>query len=360
MSGARGDVKSGRATTVLAARSAAQPPKRAAARRMKSHTITVEVPRDYLLYRDVCSYGYFLLEPNHWDPLTLSLRRILTLGGGPVTLSIVQGAGDPATPRGVRGQRRGVPLTVFLSRRLTALEEREARVQIARMLNLAEDHRVAREFHRLDPRWQRTGRARLFRSPTLFEDVIKTVTSCNVTWPSTVNMNRRLCEVIGSGGGFPTARQLARTPARTLRARCSVGYRDQRIVDLAKIFVRGEIDEAHLADPATPDEQVLERLLELPGVGPYAAANIMQLLGRYAHLPLDTESVRHGKAVLGFTGASKAIMKRVSAHFKPFGRHRFRSYWFEMWDFYELKRGKAWTWDKVAVGKTFTASALKD
>ena len=33
-------------------------------------------------------------------------------------------------------------------------------------------------------------------------------------------------------------------------------------------------------------------LLALPGIGPYAAANIMQLLGRYADIPHDTESIR--------------------------------------------------------------------
>jgi hypothetical protein len=43
-------------------------------------------------------------------------------------------------------------------------------------------------------------------------------------------------------------------------------------------------------------------LIALPGVGPYAAANIMQLLGRYHRLPLDTESVAHGRNVLGLKG----------------------------------------------------------
>ena len=101
-------------------------------------------------------------------------------------------------------------------------------------------------------------------------------------------------------------------------------------------------------------------LLELPGVGPYAAANILQLLGRYSHLPLDTESVRHGRTVLGFKGAPARIMKRVHTHYEPFGGHRFRSYWFELWDFYERKRGRAWTWERETTGKTFTASQFAE
>jgi 3-methyladenine DNA glycosylase/8-oxoguanine DNA glycosylase len=231
------------------------------------------------------------------------------------------------------------------------------------MLRLDEDHLHVRRFHRLDDRWKKSGRARLFRSPTLFEDVIKTVTSCNVTWPSTVGMNRKLCATFGektpSGHfAFPSARTLSRQRPNTLRARCSVGYRDARIVELSRMFAKGELDPEFFEDPVTPDEAIRERLIELPGIGPYAAANILQLLGRYGHLPLDTESVRHGRTVLGFRGSSRAVMRRVGKHFAPFGEHKFRSYWFEMWCFYEAKQGQAHTWEREKTATAFTASKL--
>src|SRR5205085_11640343 len=115
------------------------------------------------------------------------------------------------------------------------------------------------------------------------------------------------------------------TRPATLRARCRVGYRDQRIIELARLFTtppsRGGLDQAWMQDPATPDDDLWNVLLELPGIGPYAAANIMQLLGRYARLPLDTESVRHGKTVLGMKGSSSKIMKQIHRHFAPFGEH---------------------------------------
>eukprot|EP00913_Durusdinium_trenchii_P005953 g5565.t1 len=223
---------------------------------------------------------------------------------------------------------------LLFDRTLARGEQGEARSQITRMLRLDEDRASVRAFHRVDPRWRRSGRARLFRSPTLFEDVIKTVTSCNVAWPSTVNMNKRLCQTLGArcenAHAFPTAQKMARTRPGTLRGRCRVGYRDQRMVDLAKLFVRGEIDEMWLSDPATDDEDVFQFLVTLPGIGPYAASNIMQLLGRYSRIALDTESVRHGKTVLGMTGTDAQIMKKVAAHFEPFGEHKFKSYWFEL------------------------------
>ena len=58
------------------------------------------------------------------------------------------------------------------------------------------------------------------------------------------------------------------------------------------------------------------------------------------------------------TGSSKLIERAIHAHYEPFGEHKFRAYWFELWEWYEQKRGKAWTWDPRTTGKTFTAAAF--
>lgn len=322
---------------------------------------SIPVPGDYVLRRDYCSYGYFLLWPNHWSVADEVVTRALALPGGPAVVRIAQ-------PTEGRRAKAGRPLTIEASRMLHRRDAAEVRARLARMLRLDEPAERIGEFHGVDPRHQRSGRGRLMRSPTLFEDLIKTVTSCNVQWPSTVVMNRRLCEVAGDRAAdegtvthaFPSAERLARTKPGTLRARCRVGYRDARIVDLSRRFAGKEGAElaAWMEDPATPDDALWESLLELPGIGPYAAANVMQLLGRYHRLPLDTESLRHGRAVLGMKGTDRALMKRLHAHYAPFGPHAFRSYWFELWDFYESKHGPSWTWHRDTTGTQFTASKL--
>lgn len=304
-------------------------------------TITLTPPGDYVLRRDVCSYGYFLLAPNVWNPRDETLTRPLDLEGGVARFVIAQ-----------PGKGRGAPVVAVADRALSKRERSEAARLITRMLRL--DDTAVAEFHRLDPRWKRSGRGRLFRSPTFFEDLIKTVTSCNVAWPSTIRMNERLCAVINPA--FPRATQLARRRPATLRARCGVGYRDARIVELAKMTASGKIDAAWFEDPANSDDAVHEALLDLPGIGPYAAANVMQLLGRYARLPVDTETIRHAKTVLGMTGSTRQIENAVHAHYDPLGAHKFRTYWFEVWEWYEAKRGKSWTWDPRTTGKTFTAA----
>lgn len=290
---------------------------------------TISPPDDYLLKRDVCSYGYFHLAPNVWSPQSLTLTRTLALDDGAATLTIAQ-----------PDDRRGAPIRLMADRALSPREKAAAKRLITRMLRLDDDG-VA-DFHRVDPRWRKSGRARIFRSPTFFEDLVKTVTSCNVTWPGTVTMNRRLCEVIDPA--FPAPERLARKRPQTLRSRCGVGYRDVRLIQLAKMAASGEIDAAWFEDPGTPDEAVHKALLKLPGVGPYAAGNMMQLLGRYGFLAIDTETIRHGREALGFDGTDREVEKQVRAHYERFGAHRFRSYWIELWDRYERKNGPAWTW----------------
>jgi 3-methyladenine DNA glycosylase/8-oxoguanine DNA glycosylase len=322
--------------------------------------LRITPPSDYVLPRDVCSYGYFLLAPNRWRPADRTLTRPFDLPGGVTTVRISQ-KGVEAEPTRLRGGGfswpcAGEPITLECDRTLSKQDAAALRTLVGRMLALEGD--AVHEFHALDERARATGHGRLFRSPTLFEDVIKTVTSCNVAWTSTIRMNQRLCEVVHPA--FPSPAHLARRRASTLRARCSVGYRDARMIDLAKLFLKGAIDERWLTDPATPDAEVFAFLKGLPGLGPYSAANVMQLLGRYERLPIDTETYRHARTVLGMEGTDSALQKRVEAHYAPFGRHKFRRYWFELWEFYEAKRGPAWTWDPDTTGKTFTAAALKD
>ena len=319
----------------------------------KGTVLHISPPRDFDLARDVCSYGYFVLMPNYWDVRRQTLSRVLEFPSKPSACVIDQRTNE----------RENRQLRVRFDRKLDRAEQSLARTKITRMLNLDLDAKAIRAFHRVDPRWKKSGRGRLFRSPTLFEDVIKTVTSCNVTWPSTVNMNRRLCEVCGrkseSGAySFPSAKKLARTRLGTLRGRCRVGYRDQRIVDLAKLFVSGHIDEAWLTDSSQSDEEVFKFLISLPGIGPYAGGNIMQLLGRFSRLAVDTETIRHGKSALGMSGSDAQITKALHAHYDKFGEHKFRSYWFEIWKHYESKAGPSHLWERDLVSKAFTAANL--
>jgi 3-methyladenine DNA glycosylase/8-oxoguanine DNA glycosylase len=66
------------------------------------------------------------------------------------------------------------------------------------------------------------------------------------------------------------------------------GYRASRAVELAGAFAEGRIDDRHFDDPSLSTEEVRERLLALPGFGPYAAGQALRLFGRYDDLALDS------------------------------------------------------------------------
>jgi 3-methyladenine DNA glycosylase/8-oxoguanine DNA glycosylase len=66
------------------------------------------------------------------------------------------------------------------------------------------------------------------------------------------------------------------------------GYRGAYLRAIAADVASGTLDLEELDDPALADDVVSERLLALPGVGPYAMAHMMMLLGRYRPLILDS------------------------------------------------------------------------
>merc|ERR1712224_852508 len=117
------------------------------------------------------------------------------------------------------------------------------KAQIERMLRLNEkDTEVARLFSQ-DNADLAKGKelGRLFRSPTLFEDIMKTFTLCNCGWSRTISMNAELCHRVGNGA-FPTEVEIAKMQPRKLQKRCGVGYRAERMVRLAKAVVKRKLN----------------------------------------------------------------------------------------------------------------------
>jgi N-glycosylase/DNA lyase len=68
------------------------------------------------------------------------------------------------------------------------------------------------------------------------------------------------------------------------------GSRGPYFRTLAADEAEGRLELDSLLDPELSDDEVATRLLALPGVGPYASAQMMMLLGRYSRLILDSWS----------------------------------------------------------------------
>jgi len=141
--------------------------------------------------------------------------------------------------------------------------------------------------------WVVDGAGRMLRSPTVFEDLVKTICTTNCTWAATVRMVTALVGRLGleapSGARtFPAPAAMADADESFYAGVAKAGYRGAYLRSIAFDVASGALDLEALNDPELPDAVVTERLLALPGVGPYACAHMMMLLGRYGQLILDS------------------------------------------------------------------------
>lgn len=310
--------------------------------------LSLRVPVGFDLGQVVCSYGYFLLAPNHWDPDTQSLTRPLWLdvGARPAPSNNSRSAKSPqcvwVTLRQPTSQLRADRIELRCDRRLKAQAQTQAKAAVRRMLRLDEDLTA---WFANNPAARRDGFGRLFRSPTLFEDMVKTITGCNVAWPNTMRMNRLLCKHLGQGA-FPTPDQLARMTPSELKTKTKVGYRADRLIRLARQVARGELDLCWFESPERDSETVFAALRQIHGIGPYAAANVCQHLGFYDQLAIDSETYRHFRAHFDVSAdtSDRALHPRIAAHYQQYAPYQFLAYWVELWRDYERKLGPARHW----------------
>jgi 3-methyladenine DNA glycosylase/8-oxoguanine DNA glycosylase len=275
------------------------------------------------LWRTLVSHGVASLPPAEID----EEARVMT-----VTVPIA--SGKPRTIR-IREGRADKARIEVLGPALGNRQRKVLRDVVRRMLNLDEQlaplYQVAAADQ--DLAWAATGSGRMFRSPTVFEDVVKTICTTNCTWSATVRMVGALVDHLGEesagrlGRAFPTASAMASASEAFYRDVVRSGYRGAYLRTLAREVASGSLDLEELRDSSPdelPDEEVAARLLALPGVGPYAAAHVMMLLGRHSRLILDSWT-RPKFARLN--GGRKARDPQIERRFKRYGPYAGLAFW---------------------------------
>jgi 3-methyladenine DNA glycosylase/8-oxoguanine DNA glycosylase len=275
------------------------------------------------LWRTIVSHGVADLPPGKVDDDGRSYETTVPVVG--------------ARPRSivVRQGRPGRAVIDVRGPRLSAAGGKRVIEVVRGMLNLDEDLSGFYEVAAADAElaWAAQGAGRMLRSPTVFEDVVKTVCTTNVAWSATVRMTRALVERLGeeSAGGhgraFPTPAAMAAASERFYRDVVRAGYRGPYLHTLAAGVADGSIElESLRAVPADelPDEEVAKRLIALPGVGPYAAAHVMMLLGRHSRLILDSWT-RPKYARLN--GGRPASDRTIERRFRRYGSHAGLAFW---------------------------------
>jgi 3-methyladenine DNA glycosylase/8-oxoguanine DNA glycosylase len=244
------------------------------------------------LWRTLTSHGFVELPPMRLDEEARALEITIPVEDeSPRTVRIAQGSHGHAVVE-VRGRAPG------------ARARERILASVRHVLRLDENLSGFYELAAADPdlAWVARGAGRMIRSPTVFEDVVKTICTTNCAWGATQRMVGALVEHLGRpaagapavgthGRAFPTPEAMARAGEDFYRGVARAGYRGAYLVSVAGSVADGSIDLEELGRASRddlPDDEVATRLLALPGVGAYAAAHIMMTIGRYSRLILDS------------------------------------------------------------------------
>jgi 3-methyladenine DNA glycosylase/8-oxoguanine DNA glycosylase len=276
----------------------------------------------------VNSHGWRQLAPFSYDEDSQTLCYILRLSNGRVVELAMQAGRD-----GVAVQ----------TETLNQTERKEAAEKVAWMFGLDLDFARFYAAVRAEPklvRAKKLARGRVLRSATLFEDVLKTILTTNTLWGATKNMTLKLVNELGeplpkdpARKAFPTPEAVAASSPKFLQEKIRVGYRAPAIHQLAVRVAAGQYNLEALKTSELPTLELRKELLTINGVGPYAAANLLLILGRPDFIPVDSWALKlvsyewyRGKPITA---------KEVEKRFAKWGEFKGLAFWFWDWKYHE-------------------------
>jgi 3-methyladenine DNA glycosylase/8-oxoguanine DNA glycosylase len=267
--------------------------------------------------RLLASHGVATLPPTRIDDEALTLETTVHIPRGrPRTIRL-----RPSGRRAASVEVLGAPSTSVVQ-------------PLRRLLNLDEDLSTFYALVEDDPdlAWATRGAGRMLRAPTVFQTVVATICTTNCTWSGTVRMVSALVDHLGEpsvgdhGRAFPTPVAMAEAGESFYRDVARTGYRGAYLRRLAHDVADGRLDLEQLdgvSEEDLPDDELERRLFELPGVGPYAAAHVMMLIGRHGQLILDSWTRPKYGRLTGRKPSDRLIERR----FRRYGRYAGLAFW---------------------------------
>ena len=282
----------------------------------------------------VNSHGWRQLAPFSYDEETNTLHYILRLSNGRVIELKLHDGID------------GVQVE---TEKLDKSEKKEVTAIITWMFALDMDFSHFYNASRGEPKLthaKKLSLGRLLRAPTLFEDVVKTILTTNTLWAATKNMSRKLVEEFGASTtgqknpdpplsaiinnkAFPTPEAIALSNPDYIKEKIRVGYRAPAIHQLAVRVASGQLDLESLKTSDLPTLELRKKLMRINGVGPYAAANVLMLLGRHDFIPIDSSAL--AAVSYEWHKGQPVTTKDVEKRFAKWGEHKGLAFWFWDW-----------------------------
>lgn len=267
----------------------------------------------------VCGHGWYDLAPFKYDPALNRLEYVFQDGKN-VAAGYVED--------------RPKELRVWLAN----AKAKRSRIErdVRHILRLDDD--MAQFYGSLSGRpelgWvPKLGAGRLLRSPTVFEDIVKTMCTTNCSWSLTKKMVENLVGKLGApakGGmkAFPTVTAMAAVDEKFFREEIKAGYRSPYFVELAQKIAAGELDPEALLHSELPTDELKKEIKKIKGFGDYAAENLLKLLGRYDGLALD--SWLRARFYEKHNRKKVCADKKIAKHYHSFGEWQGLAMWCDM------------------------------
>jgi N-glycosylase/DNA lyase len=282
---------------------------------------SIKAPAGFDFKRTLISHGWCDLLPFEWVDNS-TLVRVLDVGdAAPVTVTVT---GDR--------QSLNVGTSRKLGKRALARVERDVR-HVFRL-----DERLEEFYASVsgDPEFAwiaRDGAGRLLRSPTVFEDLVKSITTTNCSWALTTKMVKELVNNLGREAAdgrraFPTPEAMAAQPVEFYREVVRAGYRSEYLKELAGRVASGELNVESWLTSGLSTADLKREMKRVKGVGDYAAENLLKLVGRYDVLALDSWVRGKFRKVRGRGRACDD--KKIARFYSRFGEWRGLALWCDM------------------------------
>jgi N-glycosylase/DNA lyase len=290
---------------------------------MVKTTLKITKPDGFNFRRTVLSHGWYDLKPFELDKENWILTRVFELEEAtPITAEICETENE-------------IEVTIYenVSQSNAARIIRETRHILRLDDDFADFYAIVQGEEQLA--WvAESGAGRLLRSPTVWEDLIKSICTTNCSWALTRKMVENLVDRLGdptSDGTrktFPAPEKMAAEGVEFYRNEIRAGYRSEYFAELANRVASGDIDVESWVTSDLSTAELKKQIKHVKGVGDYAAENLLKLLGRYDGLALDSW-LRMSFAKTHYNGESCSD-KIIYAHYERFGEWRGLAIWCDM------------------------------
>lgn len=285
-----------------------------------SHKILLPTPQSFDFKQTVLSHGWYQLAPFSLDTESWILKTVLN-PEKPISVEICE-------------VNNRIEISLF-----DDADERLMQKVIQSVGHILRFDDSFDEFHKKAEKekklkWIAEKKAgRLLRSPTVFEDLVKTICTTNCSWALTKIMVTNLVEKLGRAAqdgsqAFPTAEAMAEQTEDFYRQEIRAGYRAAYFVELSRKIASGELNVEKWLHSEMPTAELKKEMKKVKGVGNYAAENLLKLLGRYDGLALD--SYLRGQFYKKHNGGNSCADKQIENHYERFGVWRGLAIWCDM------------------------------